>query len=75
MKNEQSRETVNKHQRIPKGQSRLDNPEESVNKRQRIPKGQSRWDNSESLAAQGIQDEDKQSKNTTQYVLDTNIRK
>jgi hypothetical protein len=29
----------------------------------------------ENLATRGTQDEDKQSKNTTQYVLDTNIRK
>ena len=31
--------------------------------------------NPERLATQGTQDEDKQSKNTTQYVLDTNICK
>ena len=30
-------------------------------------------DNPEKLATQGTQDEDKQSKNTAQYVLDTNI--
>ena len=46
------------------------------NKRQRIPKGQSKIDNPETLATQGTHDEgDKQSKNTTQYVLDTNICK
>ena len=32
-------------------------------------------DNPEKLAAYGTQDDEKQSKNTTQYVLDTNIRK
>ena len=32
-------------------------------------------ENLEKLATQGTQDEDKQNKNTTQYVLDTNMRK
>ena len=32
-------------------------------------------DNPEKFARQGTQDEDKQSKNTTQYVLDTIVRK
>ena len=32
-------------------------------------------DNPEKLATYDTQDEDKQSKNTTSYVLDTNIRK
>ena len=32
-------------------------------------------DNQEKLATQGTQDEDKQNKNTTQYMLDTTIRK
>jgi hypothetical protein len=32
-------------------------------------------DNSEKLATQGTQDEEKQNKNTTQYVLDTILRK
>jgi hypothetical protein len=32
-------------------------------------------DNPEKLATQGTQDEEKQSKNTTQYVLDTILRK
>jgi hypothetical protein len=32
-------------------------------------------DNPEKLATQDTQDENKQSKNTTQYVLDTTIRK
>jgi len=45
------------------------------NKRQKIPKGQSEKDNPEKLAMFGTQDEEKQSKNTTQYVLDTTIRK
>ena len=46
-----------------------------IYKRQRIPKGQSKMDNPEKLATYGTQDEDKQSKNTTQYVLDTDIHK
>jgi len=36
---------------------------------------QSKIDNPEKLATVGTQDEDKQNKNTTQYVLDTTIRK
>jgi hypothetical protein len=32
-------------------------------------------DSPEKLAIYGVQDEDKQSKNTTQYVLNTTIRK
>jgi hypothetical protein len=32
-------------------------------------------DNPQKLAAYGTQDEDKQNKNTTQYVLDTTLRK
>jgi len=32
-------------------------------------------ENEEKLATLGIQDEDKQNKNTTQYMMDTNIRK
>jgi len=32
-------------------------------------------DNPEKLGIYGTQDEDKQNKNTTQYVMDTNIRK
>ena len=45
------------------------------NKCQRKPKGQTKMDNPEKLATQGTQDEDKQSKDTTQYVLNTAIRK
>ena len=41
------------------------------NKRQRIPKGQSKMDIPEKLATPVRQDEEKQNKNTTQYVLDT----
>ena len=44
-------------------------------KRKRIPKGQSTMDNPEKLAIQGKRDEEKQSKNITQYVLDTTMRK
>ena len=32
-------------------------------------------DNPEKLATKGTQDEEKQNKNTTQYVLDTTMRK
>ena len=47
-----------------------------VYKRQRIPKGQlKKGDNPKKLATQGTQDEEKQNKNPTQYVLDTTIRK
>jgi hypothetical protein len=46
-----------------------------VIKRQRIPKGKSQMDNPEKLTTYGTQDEEKQSKNTTQYVLDTTMRK
>jgi hypothetical protein len=45
----------------------------TVNKCQRIPKGQSQMDNPPTTL--GTQDEEKQSKNTTQYVLNTTIRK
>ena len=38
-------------------------------------KVQSKMDNLEKLATQGTQDEEKQSKNTTQYALDTAMRK
>ena len=38
-------------------------------------KRQSKIDNPEKLATQSTQDEEKQNKNTTQYVLDTTIRK
>ena len=40
-----------------------------------MPKGQSLMDNTEKLATYGTQDEEKQNKNTTQYVLDTTIKK
>ena len=46
------------------------------NKRQRIPKGQSKkGNNPDKLATKATQDEEKQNKNITQYVLDTTIRK
>ena len=57
----------NKRQRIPKGQSKIDNPEKLTNKRQRIPKRQSKIDNPEKLATQDTQDEEKHNKITTQY--------
>jgi hypothetical protein len=37
--------------------------------------GENKIENEETLATLGIQDENKQNKNTTHYVLDTNIRK
>ena len=46
-----------------------------INKRYRIQKGQSKIDNPEKLATWGTQDEEKQNKNTTLYVLDTTICK
>ena len=45
------------------------------NKRKIILKVQSKMDNPEKLATQGTQDKEKQNKNTTQYVLDTTMRK
>ena len=44
-------------------------------KRQKIPKEQWQMDNQEKPATLGTQDEEKQSKNTTQYVLDTTMHK
>ena len=38
-----------------------------------MPNGQSKMNNPEKLATQGTQDEDKQNKNITQYVLDTTM--
>jgi hypothetical protein len=46
-----------------------------VNKRLRIPKGQSKMDNPEKVATWGTTHEEKQSKYTTQYVLDAAMRK
>jgi hypothetical protein len=46
-----------------------------INKCQRIQKGKIKMDNPEKLAPQGRQDEEDQSTNTTQYVLDTTTRK
>ena len=44
----------------------------TLNKRQRIPNGQSKMENPQKLATQ---DEDKENKTTTQYVLDTTRHK
>jgi len=44
-------------------------------KRYRTPKGRSKMDNPEKSATQDTQDEEKQNKNNTQYVLDPTIRK
>ena len=41
----------------------------SMHKRYKIPMEQSKMDNPEKLTAQGTQPEDKQNKNTTQYVF------
>ena len=49
--------------------------EVKLNKRQRIPKGQLKKDNPEKLATQVTQDGEKKPTTTTQYVLDTTIRK
>ena len=38
----------------------------------RVPKGQSKMENPKKLATWGTQDENKQNKNTTQYVIYTN---
>ena len=46
-----------------------------LNKRQRIPKRQSEIDNPEKLATLDTQDEDRQHKYTTLYVLETTVRK
>ena len=40
-----------------------------------IPKGQSKMDNPEKRPTSGIQDEEKQNKDSIQYVLNTTIRK
>jgi hypothetical protein len=45
------------------------------NKRQRKPKEKSKMDNPEKPTTQVTQDEEKQNKNTTQYVFYTTIRK
>ena len=37
--------------------------------------GQSKMDNTEKLATQATQNEDKQNKNTTQYIVNTTTRK
>jgi len=47
----------------------------ALNKRKKISKGQPKMNNPKKLATYGTQDEDKQNKNTTQYVLDITIRK
>ena len=47
---------INKRQRKPKEQSRMNNPETLVNKRQRKPKEQSKTDNPETLPILGTQD-------------------
>ena len=39
-----------------------------------MPEGHSKMDNPEKLATQGTQGQEKQNKNTTQYVLDITMR-
>ena len=46
-----------------------------VNKPQRIPKWQLKKETPEKLATQGTQCEEKENRNTTQYVLDITKRK
>ena len=46
-----------------------------TNKRQRIQRGQYKMVYPEKLATQGTQDEIKQNKNTTHYVLDSATRR
>ena len=52
---------------------RMHHRDNILSKRYRITKCQSKMDNPEKLATQGTQDDEKQSKNTTQYALDTTI--
>ena len=53
----------------------LNSKKKSLYKPQRIPKGQYKMDNPKKLATQGSQNEGKQSTNSTQYVLNTTMRK
>ena len=46
-----------------------------MHKRKRIPKGKSKIDNPEKPAPESIQDETIKAITTTQYVLDTTMRK
>ena len=46
-----------------------------LNKRKRLPKREPKMDNPVKLAIQRTQDEENQNKNTTQYVLNTTMRK
>ena len=46
-----------------------------LNKRKRLPKREPKMDNPIKLAIQRTHDEENQNKNTTQYVLDTTMRK
>lgn len=52
----------------------LDVKQQSINKRKRIPKGRSKMDNPAKLVTWDTQEEDKQSNNTTQYVLNNTLR-
>ena len=52
----------------------MPNPFCSINVR-KYRRGQSKFYNPEKLATSGTQDNEKQTKDTTQYVLDTTIRK
>ena len=67
---------LNKRQRKPKGQSKIDNPEKLATQSTQDEDKQNK-NKPEKLATQGIQDEDKQKHNTicVGYVLVTTIRK
>ena len=65
---------LKKRQRIPKGQSKKDNPEKLATQGTQDEDKQNK-NNPEKLATQGTQEEGKQNKNTTQYVLDTTTRR
>ena len=53
----------------------MNHGDEIINTKNVTEKGQYKMDNPENLAIKGTQDEEKQSKNTTQYMLDITIRK
>ena len=65
---------------MPNGQSKngpsreTGNTGDTINVRE-YRMGNQKMDSSEKLATQGTQDEEKQNKNTTQYVLGTTMRK
>ena len=66
--------SLNKRQRTLKGQQKTDNPEKLATQDTQDDDKQN-INNPEKLATQDTQDDDKQNINTSQYVLDTTIRK